>query len=88
MRDIAIVVPVEVRVVEVDDIIENTGGRLLAESELFDLYEGEGIEAGRRSTAFHMIFQSDERTLRDEEVNAIVEKIIKALESKGWEVRK
>jgi len=88
VRDLAIIVPEETRVQEVEDLIENTAGPLLWKTDMFDLYEGEGIEIGKRSMAFHLVFQSYERTLRDEEVTISVAKIIKALESKGWEVRK
>ena len=95
MRDISILVPEDVRVQEAEDVIENGGGALLWETDLFDLYEPTGISGksfdyvhDRRSMAFHLVFQSNERTLRDEEVDTIVKKIIAALESKGWEVRK
>jgi len=71
----------------VEDVIENTAGALLWETDLFDLFDGENIETGRHSMAFHLVFQSNERTLRDEEVDAVVAKVIAALESKGWEVR-
>ena len=88
VRDISLIVSNNVRVQEVEDIIENTAGPLLWETDLFDLFDGENIETGKRSMAFHLVFQSNERTLRDEEVDAVVAKVIAALESKGWEVRK
>lgn len=88
IRDISVLVSEDTRVSDVEDIVENTGGELLWQSELFDLYEGENIQSGMRSMAFHLIFQSESRTLRDAEVEEAVKKITEALESKGWEVRK
>lgn len=86
VRDISVFVPANARVQEVEDVIENIAGPLLWETDLFDLYDG--ADNNRRSMAFHLVFQSKDRTLRDEEVDAIVKKIIVALENKGWEVRK
>lgn len=88
VRDISLVVPHNTRVVDVEDIIENTGGKLLRETDLFDLYEGENIDADKRSMAFHLVFQSDERTLHDDDIRKVMKKIVDACESKDWEVRK
>lgn len=88
MRDIALLVPRDTRVVEVMDIIENTGGELLIDTDLFDIYEGSEIPNGKKSLAFRLLFQSHERTLTDQEVDAIMERITKALqENLEWEVR-
>lgn len=84
-RDIAIFVPLETRVTEVEDAIENAGGDLLADSDLFDIYENNE----RKSFAFHLIFQSDKKTLSDKEINDLMDKIFKAIESNPqWEVRR
>ena len=88
VRDISLVVPQNTRVVDVEDIIENTGGKLLCDTDLFDLYEGENIDADKRSMAFHLVFQSGERTLHDDDVHKVMKKIVDACESKDWEVRK
>ncbi len=89
IRDIAILVPPETKVIEVLDVIENTAGKLLIDTDLFDIYEGEELGRGRKNFAFHLIFQSGEKTLSDKEINILMEKIIKALEEKpDWEVRK
>jgi len=85
-RDIALFVPVETRMVEVEDVVENAGGELLRETELFDIYEKEGDE--NKSLAFHLIFQSYEKTLNEAEINEIMNNVFKAVEAKGWEVRK
>ncbi|MDP3051950.1 MAG: phenylalanine--tRNA ligase subunit beta [bacterium] len=89
IRDIAIFVSQNTKVVEVLDVIENTAGNLLIDTDLFDIYEPETAGENKKSLAFHLIFQSREKTLNDKEVNALMDKIIKALEEKDdWEVRK
>lgn len=90
MRDIALLVPLDTRVVEVEDIIENTGGELLADTDLIDIYEGAKLPDGKKNFAFRLIFQAEDRTLTDTEVNAIMERITKILEQTNleWEVRK
>ncbi len=88
MRDLAILVPLDVRVEEVTDVIENTGGELLVDSDLFDIYEGSELPDGKQSLAFHLVFQSPDRTLKDSEVDAVMERVTKALqENLEWEVR-
>lgn len=86
-RDIAVLVNLDDKVEKVLNVIEKEGGPLLIDVDLFDFYMGEGIEGGRKSLAFHLVFQSAERSLSDKEVNVIQDKIIKALEERGWRVR-
>ncbi len=89
IRDIAVLVSLKTRVMEVLDIIENTAGKLLIDTDLFDIYEGEELEGGRKNLAFHLIFQSPEKTLSDKEINSLMDKIIRALEeNSSWRVRK
>jgi len=89
IRDVAVIVPLDIRTEAVTNIIENLGGKYLVDTDLFDYFQDETLrEANKKSLAFHLVFQSPERTLKDEEVNKLVKKIIKALEEKGWEVRK
>lgn len=84
-RDIAIFTPIETRVAKVEDAIQNAAGELLADNDLFDIYENDE----QKSLAFHLIFQSKEKTLTDDEINAIMKKIFEALEANNeWEVRK
>jgi phenylalanyl-tRNA synthetase beta chain len=88
-RDIAVLVPAETKVGDVEDVIQNTGGEFLVDADLFDIYEGGELEGGKKNFAFHLTFQSRDKTLSDKEVNELMEKIIKALESaEDWEVRK
>jgi len=84
-RDIAIFVPFETKIDEVQDVIENTAGELLVDTDLFDIFENKE----RKSLAFHLIFQSHDKTLSDNEVNKLMNKIFKAIEANPqWEVRK
>jgi len=89
VRDIALLVEPGVKVVEALNLINAAGGRLVRDIDLFDMYEGEKIPHGKKNLAFHIIYQSNDHTLTDKEVNKLQEKIIKALEEEGgWEVRK
>ncbi len=89
VRDLAILIPREVKVVEVLNKINSVGGSLIRDVDLFDIYEGEGIAQGRKNLAFHIIYQAEDRTLKKEEIDKLQQKIIKALEKiPDWEVRK
>ncbi len=89
VRDIALLVENGTKVVEVLNLINSAGGSLISDIDLFDIYEGEKIPQGKKSLAFHIIFQSNKQTLTDKEINQLQEKIIKVLEEEGgWEVRK
>ncbi|PIQ69480.1 MAG: phenylalanine--tRNA ligase subunit beta [Candidatus Tagabacteria bacterium CG_4_10_14_0_2_um_filter_40_13] len=89
IRDIAVLVPPSTKVINVLDVIENTAGKLLIDTDLFDIYKGDELGANRKNLAFHLIFQSSEKTLSDKEVNVLIDKIIKAIEGNSdWEVRK
>jgi len=89
VRDIAILVPRQIRVEEVLNKVEAAGGRLIRDIDLFDIYEGEEIPGGKKNLAFHLIYQSGDRTLSSKEIDQIQNKIILVLEKEiGWEVRK
>ncbi|GFN36048.1 phenylalanine--tRNA ligase subunit beta [Tepidimicrobium xylanilyticum] len=79
LRDIAIVVDEDVLVGEIEKVILEYGEGLIESIELFDIYEGKQIESGKKSVAFSLTFRSSEKTLKDEEVNKIHEKIIQEL---------
>jgi len=88
IRDLSILVPIEVKVEEVMNEIENNAGENLIDMDLFDIYEGENLLEGQKSLTFRLVFQAKDRALSSDEVNEIMEKIIDVLEWKGWEVRK
>ncbi|WP_017726649.1 phenylalanine--tRNA ligase subunit beta [Halalkalibacterium ligniniphilum] len=80
-RDIALVVGTDVTAGELQAVIFEAGGVLLKHVQLFDLYEGEHMEAGKKSIAFSLTYLDPERTLTDEEVAAVHEKVLQQLES-------
>lgn len=85
VRDISVLAPTNAKTSVVMEIIDIAGGELLRDVDMFDYYEQE--PAGERSMAFHLIFQSDERTLKSEEVDKLMQKIIQELEKNGWEIK-
>ena len=80
-RDISIVVKENIIVKDIETIIKNKSGKLLEEIKLFDVYKGTQIEEGYKSVAYSIKFRALDRTLIDEEVNSIMNKIIKTLKS-------
>lgn len=88
-RDMAVVVAKEVKAGEMKHVIAEAGGELLKEVTLFDLYEGEKMEVGKKSLAFSMNYFDPERTLTDEEVTEAHSRVLAAVEEKfGAELRK
>jgi len=81
-RDIAIVVDKKILSGEIEEIILKKGGRLLEKVELFDVYEGNQIPEGYKSMAYALSFRASDRTLKDEEVDELVDKIISELADK------
>lgn len=79
-RDIALLVPKKTKIIEIQSLIKSAGSKLLISADLFDVYEDEEAFAARKNMAFHLIFQSEEKTLSDKEADKIMEKIIKRLE--------
>ena len=78
-RDIAILVKEDVAVAELMHTIHASSSDLLVECEIFDIYQGKGVEEGIKSVAFGLILQEFSRTLTDEDVDAEIEKIVSAL---------
>ncbi|MFH1611853.1 MAG: phenylalanine--tRNA ligase subunit beta [bacterium] len=89
VRDIAVLVERGTKVEDVLNLINVVGSSLVVDVDLFDIYEDEQSGDGRKSIAFHIIYQSDEHNLTDKEVNEVQKKIVKVLEDEGgWDVRK
>lgn len=80
-RDISILVDRQVTSQQVADLILKTGSPLIQKVELYDHFEGKKIQADKKSLTFALSFQSAERTLSDEEVTPLFERIIQTLES-------
>ncbi len=79
-RDVAVVVDAKIPSSELAQAIREAAGPLLQELNLFDLYQGEGIETGLKSIAFGLILQDSSRTLTDEEVDAVMQAVTARLE--------
>jgi phenylalanyl-tRNA synthetase beta chain len=77
LRDLALILPEKVKVGEIINLFRQIGKEKLESARLFDIYQGDKIPSGYRSMAFSLIFRIEERTLQDEEVNSIMEEIIK-----------
>lgn len=87
-RDISMLMKKEILVGQVEEIIEKKGGKLVESYQLFDLYEGSQIAEGYKSVAYSIVFRAADHTLEDKEVNASMDKILKALEGLGITLRK
>ena len=72
---------------QVEDVTVKKAGKLLEKVELFDVYEGERIGADKKSLAYSIRFRAADRTLLDEDVNAVMDKIITALKDLGAVLR-
>jgi len=80
-RDIALVIKDEIPVKDIETVIRRLGGKILEELKLFDVYKGEQVPAGMKSVAYTLKFRSPERTLTDDEINKIMEKILNGLKT-------
>ncbi|HEM61769.1 MAG TPA: phenylalanine--tRNA ligase subunit beta, partial [Chloroflexi bacterium] len=87
-QDMSLVLPEEVPAQEVEDAIRKSGGRLLVGVDLFDVYRGEPIPAGRKSLAYSLTYRHEERTLTDKEVSKVHSRIASQLSKQlGAELR-
>ena len=86
-RDLSMVVPKEVMVGSIEKMIEECGGKLLEKVTLFDVYEGDQIDRGFKSVAYSVTFRASDRTLSEEDINGVMQKILKGLESMGIVLR-
>ncbi|MEL7647799.1 MAG: phenylalanine--tRNA ligase subunit beta [Sedimentibacter sp.] len=82
VRDIAVKVKDEVLAGDMEEAIRSVNPHLIESVTLFDVYKGEHIEEGYKSTAFSVTYRSKERTLKDKEVEKIHDQILKTLEHK------
>ncbi len=79
-RDVALLLRDEIKSEQIVAVIKASGGALLQKVSLFDVYTGDRLEAGHKSLAYRMVFQSAERTLTEAEVTQVMEDIITALQ--------
>ncbi len=88
-RDIALLLDEDVKAADVERIIRSEGGELLKDVILFDVYRGKQIPDSKKSAAFSLTYRSDDRTLTDEEVAPIHNRILEQLKKQlGAELRK
>ena len=80
-RDIALLISDKINVSEIQGLIEKTGGELLGSTWLFDVYTGQGVEEGKRSLAFALLWQHPSRTLEDAEITSGMDNILQVLEN-------
>jgi phenylalanyl-tRNA synthetase beta chain len=81
-RDIAVLAPKEVSAERIGEAIGRSGGKTLTSVLLFDVYEGGQIQTGYRSLAFSLKFQTEDRTLTDEEVTKCMDSVSGELDRK------
>ena len=79
-RDIALLVDKDLEVKEIEKVILANGKNLIEKVSLFDVYTGDQVEDSKKSVAYSIIYRSSEKTLTDEEVVPVHEKILKELE--------
>ena len=86
-RDLAIVCDKKTEVAVLENAIKQGAGKILEKVELFDIFEGAQIGAGKKSVAFSLILRSPERTLTDSEADSAVNKALEALKAIGAVIR-
>ncbi len=86
-RDLSMVVPKNILVGQIEEVIAQRGGRHLESYELFDLYEGAQIKPGFKSVAYTITFRNKEKTMEETEISAAMKKILNGLQDLGIELR-
>ena len=87
-KDLAVVVDKNITAGEIATFIKKASGSLLVSSDVFDVYTGSGLEENKKSIAFSLEFGANDRTLTDEEISRVLDKIIINLEKQGFSLRK
>ncbi len=86
--DLSVVFDESVKWADIEKAVIKTDNALIKDVEPFDIYRGKGLGENKKSIAFRITYQAEDGTLKDEEVNVVQNKIIKALEKLGGEIRK
>ncbi len=87
-RDISMVVPKEILAGDIEKVFDAKGGAYLERYALFDIYEGSQIKPGFKSLAYSLTFRGKEKNLEEADITGAMERILKALEHMGIELRK
>ena len=86
-RDLSMVVPKHVLAGQIEDVLEQRGGKILESYQLFDIYEGAQIKPGYKSMAYSVVFRDHDKTLEEAEITAAMKKILNGLTNLGIELR-
>ena len=86
-RDLSLVVPHAVLAGQIEEIFDQRGGNILESYQLFDIYEGAQIEKGFKSMAYSLVFRAHDKTLGENEISAVMKKIMNGLNGLGIELR-
>ena len=87
-RDLALLVDNSVEFAQIEQIARQTEKKLLKKVELFDVYEGDKLPAGKKSYAVNFILQDEEKTMGDKQIDAIMQKLIANIKKQlGAELR-
>ena len=81
-RDLALLVNNDVKFADIEKVAKQSETKLLKSVTLFDVYQGKNLEPGKKSYAATFILKDEEKTLKDAQIDAIMQKIQKALEDK------
>lgn len=87
-RDISMVVPKEILAGDIEKVFDAKGGAYLENYALFDVYEGSQIKEGFKSLAYSLTFRGREKNLEEADITGAMDRILKALEGMGIELRK
>lgn len=79
-RDLAMLVDVDVNAADIEKAMTKAAGQNLTQITLFDVYTGKQVEKGKKSLAFSLTFQSNDKTLTDAEIDPAIEKIVAKLQ--------
>ncbi|MCH5228047.1 MAG: phenylalanine--tRNA ligase subunit beta [Muribaculaceae bacterium] len=86
-RDLALLIDKSVTFAQIEEIVRKAEKNLLKEVTLFDVYEGKNLPEGKKSYGIAITLQDDEKTMNDRQIDAVMQKIIKALEASGATLR-
>ncbi|MCH5242252.1 MAG: phenylalanine--tRNA ligase subunit beta [Muribaculaceae bacterium] len=86
-RDLALLIDKSVTFAHIEEIVYKAEKKLLKNITLFDVYEGKNLPEGKKSYGIAITLQDDEKTMNDKQIDAVMQKIIKALESSGATLR-
>ena len=89
VEDLAIIVNDDAKAADIEAVIRRAGGAVLSDLQLFDVYRGEQIGAGKKSLAYTLTYQGAEKTVSEADVEKLRNKIIRTVETQlGATVRK